>query len=174
MAALGWPIGAEHVPIKSLRNRIRLPFDVQNAIRDERYGSLRTAHAPHFRIKPRKIEPVRGLGYGDEIDSRIRESASFSRSHAIFDLWMRLGVFDLRRAGVRGNNPIKASGEKNGELPGAAPAIKRELRPTRARNKEVDKRRWIGRTVGGVSFGVGRKMILERSHGGKNMTAAAF
>ncbi len=110
MPTLRLPAGTKHLTIKPLRDRVGFTFNMENAVANQRDRGMRPGDPPSLNVELWKVKPMRRLGHRDEMDRRVRKTASFSGSNPILHLGIKRRILDLRCARVSGNDLGEALG----------------------------------------------------------------
>ena len=97
----------------------------------------------------------------DRIAGRRRKSTRFRRSDAILNSFVRLGAFDLPRAGVDRDHSLEKLRECDGGLPTPGGAIKRQLLVRRIGSDEFEEGPRILRPKLRVLRCLSREMVFE-------------
>jgi hypothetical protein len=125
------PVGTKHLSIKPLRDRVGLTFNIENAAANQRDRGMRPGDPPSLSVEPWKVKPMRRLGRRDEIDRRVRKTASFSGSNPISTLAWSAAFSICDALASVATTLAKRSAKRNRELPAPASAIEREIQTGR-------------------------------------------
>ncbi|MCY1432742.1 hypothetical protein D9M71_487500 [compost metagenome] len=162
MAPLGRPVRSDGVVIEALDQGIYRPFNVQYAVGDERHGGVGPRDAAHLVVEPVQVQPVSGLGDGDQVDAGVGKPAVFGKRRSVGHPFMGLGLFHLGGAGVRRDDPVEALGQQHRQLAGTASAIERQPVARAGGSQFFDQCDRVGGPVSRIVRGAGGEVVFER------------
>lgn len=138
------PEGSDLVVVEPRKTRLhRRIVEPKHAIADQGEGRARRPEPSRLGLEGRAVEPVSGLGRGDQIGAAVWKRQVFGGRAEVGDPPVRGSIRDLRAAGVRAHHLREMVRELHRQLAAAAAHIERPMPSGRKGREMGGQRRWI-------------------------------
>ena len=155
------PIRADDVLVESGDHRVESGREPRPVIADDGQDALGFEGPVSLGIKGVEIEPVDGLGDGDQVKAMIGKVGMFGGLDGIMDIGKNDGVVELLPADIGGLYDLKGGRQPLGDLAVAGAAIPGLFFSWRQAQQVIKKRIGVSRPELGVFIGPGGEIVFH-------------